>query len=93
MKDRNGVELERGDILLISIGNYFDVGIFVRPGVSNNLNYYSISNYVLLNIKSGRTKVNYITTSYKNHNRYVKIPKELLTTDEQDLYDQIIKLI
>ena len=79
--------------MLISIGNYIISGIFIKPGVSNNLNFYFISKRTLPKLANNNGKLDYLATSYNNQNRYVKIHKELLTIDEQHLYDQIIKLI
>lgn len=93
MVDRNENELERGDVLLISLGNYIGSGIFIKPGQSNNLNYYCISKYNLQKLNLGYKKLDYLATASDNRRRYVKIPKELLTLEEQDIYEQMIKLL
>ena len=93
MKDRNGIELERGDILLISVGNYIISGIFIKPGGSNNLNFYRLSNYVLTQLINNGRRLDYLASSFHNEHRYVKITKDLLIPSEQHLYDEIIKLI
>jgi hypothetical protein len=90
--DKLGKEPKTGDLVLISNGNYLCTGIFTKFGSANNLNYVNMSDYQLRRCKEGKKPYNnHLNTNYNN--RWLIINKDLLTTEESNIYDKLINYI